>query len=72
MDNLDVDALFNISLDETIDIRVKKLFPNPEFLLKEYLKIIFVIYLIWLPDNYFLHLTTSFIFRQMVLLWGLL
>ena len=43
MDNLDVDALFNISLDETIDIRVKKLFPNPEFLLKEYLKIIFVI-----------------------------
>ena len=46
MDNLDVDALFNISLDETIDIRVKKLFPNPEFLLKEYLKIIFVICLI--------------------------
>ena len=35
MASLDVDALFiNIPLDETIDICVKKLFQNPETLVK--------------------------------------
>ena len=35
MGSLDVDALFsNIPLDETIDIYIKKLFPNPEPLVK--------------------------------------
>ena len=42
MASLDVDALFtNIPIDEIIDICVKKLFKTP---LKEYLKMIFVIY----------------------------
>ena len=45
MASLDVDVLFNnIPLDETIDICVKKLFQTPELWLKEYLKMIFVIY----------------------------
>ena len=45
MASLDVDALFtNIPLDETIDICVKKLFKTPDTLVKEYLKMIFVIY----------------------------
>ena len=45
MASLDADALFtNIPLDETIDICVKKLFKTPDTLVKEYLKMIFVIY----------------------------
>ena len=44
MASLDVDALFtNISLDETIDICIKKFFKTPNTWLKEYLKMIFVI-----------------------------
>ena len=64
MDSLDVDALFtNILLDETIDIWVEKLLKLRILWLKEYLKMIFVIYLIWLPGNHFLRLTTSFILK---------
>ena len=43
--SLNVDALFaNIPLDETIDICIDKPFLNPETFLKEYLKMVFVIY----------------------------
>ena len=62
----DVAALFtNIPLDETIDICGEKLFKTQILWLKEYLKLIFMIYqiVIWLPRNHFLLLAKSFIFK---------
>ena len=45
MASLDIDALFtNIPLDDTIDICLKNFFKFRKLRLKEYLKIIFVIY----------------------------
>ena len=44
MASLDVDALFTIPSDETIDICVKKLLKLRILCLKEYLKMIFMIY----------------------------
>ena len=45
MDSLDVDALFtNITLDETIDISVKKLFKTLDTLVKEIFKNYFRVY----------------------------
>ena len=66
MASLDVDALFtSIPLDETID---KKLFKTPDTLIKGISKNDFRDLLNLATKESFLHLTTSFIFKQMVLL----
>ena len=73
MASLNVDALFtNIPLDETIDICIKKLFKTPETLVEGISKNNFRDLLYLATKESFFTLTTSFIFRKMMLLWSTL